>query len=103
MKVHLAGAVFRCSSLLILLVIRAVRLTPQTSPPNQASDKLILIKNAEVFDGVSHELHRSNVLIVRTKIQQISSAPIPPPPQATVIVTRADECSCQASQMRTGT
>jgi imidazolonepropionase-like amidohydrolase len=86
MKVsHVAGAVFRCSSLLVLVVIGAVRVTPQTSPTAQSSDKIILIRNAEVCDGVSNELRRGNVLKVGTTIKQISSAPIPPPPQATVI------------------
>lgn len=82
---HMAGAVFRCSSLFILLVIGAVQVTPQTTPTAQASDKVILIKNTEVFDGVSNELHRGNVLIVGKNIKQISSAPMPAPPQATVI------------------
>lgn len=53
-----------------------------------ATDKTetsILIKNARVFDGTSNELHEGNLLIIGSKIKQISSATITPPAQATVI------------------
>ena len=45
----------------------------------------ILINNARIFDGVSDELRPGNLLIVATKIKQISSARIIPPEGAQVI------------------
>ena len=56
----------------------------QTSA-KEKTESSILINNARIFDGVSNELHEGNLLIVGSKIEQISAAPITPPPQASVI------------------
>lgn len=55
------------------------------SPAAGKPETAILINNARIFDGVSEQLKQGNLLIVGNNIKQISSAPIPAPPQSTII------------------
>jgi imidazolonepropionase-like amidohydrolase len=56
----------------------------QTSPPIPKPTS-ILIENVRVFDGISKQLSpASNVLVVRNKIEKISTASISAPPDTSI-------------------
>jgi imidazolonepropionase-like amidohydrolase len=55
---------------------------PLPAPTPPAS---ILINNVCLFDGVNDEIRQANLLIVGSKIKQITSGPLTPPPHSTVI------------------
>lgn len=81
----LRSCIFSAATLTVLFY---PRLSGQELP-RQSQDTTpttsILIKNARIFDGISNELHRGDLLIVGSKIEQISPTPVNPPPQAMVI------------------
>lgn len=84
MNIHSAIRLIEYAALSVLFLL-SVAETHAQSPEPAAPQSSILINNARIFDGVSNELHRGNLLIVGTKIKQISSAAISAPPQARVI------------------
>lgn len=71
--------------LIVLLLISPAFLLAQERDARSAPETSILIENARIFDGVNSNLRSGNLLIVGTKIKQISSSPIAPPAGAVVI------------------
>jgi imidazolonepropionase-like amidohydrolase len=59
--------------------------THEAPPSAPEAPPSILIKNVRIFDGISDELRRGNLLIVGSKIKQISSDPMTPPAHAEII------------------
>ena len=57
----------------------------EAQTPQAASTGSLLINNARIFDGVSDNLRKGNLLILGNKIKQISVAAITPPAGAQVI------------------
>jgi imidazolonepropionase-like amidohydrolase len=57
----------------------------QAPPPAAKAPAAILISNVRIFDGVGDQLRPGNLMIVGSKIKQISPDPITAPPESTVI------------------
>jgi imidazolonepropionase-like amidohydrolase len=57
----------------------------EASPPAPKNATSILINNTRILDGVSDGLRPGNLLIVGSKIKQMASNPITPPPHSEVI------------------
>jgi len=77
-----------CLALVAFVVCLALTRTlaaQPASPPAPKHAPSILISNARIFDGVNDKLRPGNLLIVGTKIQQMTSNPIMPPPDSEVI------------------
>lgn len=75
---------------LALAALSTIAGWPGVSAAQEApTQPAILINDARIFDGIGHQLRRGNLLIVGSKIKQISADPIAPPLEANVIASRA--------------